>query len=102
MKLNTPDFQLKLLSGDKVDRGEARGGMTRVLHIRAARKQIKVRYDVTSVKREGNEAQVLVEQMDKRVQIRKDGKQHTVKRTSSTATRGCRLRRAGSAGSRKR
>jgi len=78
MKLNTPDFQLRLLTGDKVDRERLEEGMTTYFTSGQLVKQISVRYDVTSVKREGNEAQVMVEQMDKRVQIRKDGKPHTV------------------------
>jgi hypothetical protein len=62
MEFNTPEHSVRLQNGTTLTRAELEEGMTRFF---------------TSGQR-GNDVIVLVEQKDKRIQIRKDGKPHEV------------------------
>jgi len=59
-------------------RAELEDGMTRFFTSGQLVKQIRFSYTVKEVTPQGSDVIVLVEQKDKRIQIRKDGKPHEV------------------------
>lgn len=78
MELNTPDYYVKLLNGNSLNRTQLERGMTNFFASGQLVRQISFTYEVQEVTVTGNEAVVLVEQKDKRIQIRKDGQPHRV------------------------
>jgi hypothetical protein len=78
MEFNAPDHSIHLLNGKSISREELEQGMTRFFTSGQLVKQIRFSYTVKEITLRGDEALVLVEQKDKRIQIRKDGNPHEV------------------------
>ena len=78
MEFNTPDYSVKLLNGNKLSRQQLEQGMTRYFTSGQLVRQISFSYKILEITPSGDEVIVLVEQRDKRIQIRRDGKPHQV------------------------
>ena len=78
MKFNTPEHSVRLKNGTTLTRAELEEGMTRFFTSGQLVKQVRFSFTVKGVTPQGNGVIVLVEQKDKRIQIRKDGKPHEV------------------------
>lgn len=78
MEFNTTDYSVKLLNGNKLSRQQLEQGMTRYFTSGQLVRQISFSYKILEITPNGDEVIVLVEQRDKRIQIRRDGKPHHV------------------------
>jgi len=78
MALDTPDFSVKLQNGNTVTRQDLEEGMNNFYTSGQLVRQISLTYTIMALAAQDSQAVVLVEQKDKRVQIRKDGKPHDV------------------------
>jgi hypothetical protein len=78
MRLNTPDYTVILDNGKTMSRQQLEDRLKGYFSSGQLVRQISYTYEVKEIKVNGNEAVVLVEQKDKRIQIRRDGKPHEV------------------------
>jgi len=78
MEFNTSEHSVRLKNGTTLTRAELEEGMTRFFTSGQLVKQVHFSYTVKEVTPQGSDVIVLVEQEDKRIQIRKDGKPHEV------------------------
>jgi hypothetical protein len=78
MEFNTTDYWVKLLNGNKLSRQQLEQGMTRYFTSGQLVRQISFTYKILEITPRGDEVIVLVEQRDKRIQIRRDGKPHQI------------------------
>jgi hypothetical protein len=78
MEFNTTDYSVKLLNGNKLSRQQLEQGITRYFASGQLIRQISFSYKILEIAPSGDEIIVLVEQRDKRIQIRRDGKPHKV------------------------
>jgi len=78
MEFNTPDYSVKLLDGSTVSRKQLEQGMTRYFTSGQLVRQLSFSYSLMRITSTGEEVIVLVEQKDKRIQKRRDGKPHKV------------------------
>jgi len=78
MEFNAPDHSVKLLDGSSISREQLERGMSNFFTSGQLVRQISFSYKVIEVRMQGEEAIVLVEQKDKRIQIRRDGQPHEV------------------------
>lgn len=78
MEFNTTDYSVKLLNGNKLTRQQLEQGMTRYFASGQLVRQINFSYKILGITPSSDEVIVLVEQRDKRIQIRRDGKPHQV------------------------
>jgi hypothetical protein len=77
MEFNAPEHSVKLLNGKSFSRDDLEKRLTYFFTSGILVRQISFTYTVTEVTTKENEAVVLVEQKDKRVQVR-DGKEHEI------------------------
>jgi len=78
MEFNTSEHSVRLKNGTTLTRAELEEGMTHFFTSGQLVKQVSFSYTVKEVTPQGSDVIVLVEQKDKRIQIRKDGKPHEV------------------------
>lgn len=78
MEFNTPDYSVKLLNGSTLSRKQLEQGMSRYFTSGQLVRQISFSYKILETAINGEEVIVLVEQRDKRIQMRRDGKPHKV------------------------
>jgi ketosteroid isomerase-like protein len=78
MEFNTADYYVKLLNGTTVSRQQLEQGMSRYFTTGQLVRQISFTYKIMELTVRGEDVMVLVEQRDKRIQIRRDGKPHEV------------------------
>jgi hypothetical protein len=78
MEFNTMDYSVKLLNGNKLSRQQLEQGITRYFTSGQLVRQISFSFHILEITPNGNEVVVLVEQRDKRIQVRRDGEPHKV------------------------
>jgi ketosteroid isomerase-like protein len=78
MEFNTVNYSVKLLNGNELSRQQIEEGMTRYFASGQLVRQISFTFKILEITPKGDEVIVLVEQRDKRIQIRRDGKPHEV------------------------
>jgi peptidase M1-like protein len=78
MEFNTVDYSVKLLNGNTVSRQQLEQGMSRYFTSGQLVRQISFGYRILETTVNGEEVIVLVEQRDRRIQMRRDGKPHKV------------------------
>ncbi|MGH9875148.1 MAG: hypothetical protein ACRD9S_22055 [Pyrinomonadaceae bacterium] len=78
MEFNTPDYSVKLLNGNTLSRKQLEQAMTRYFTSGQLVRQISFGYRVLGITVNGEDVIVLVEQKDKRIQMRRDGNPHKV------------------------
>jgi len=78
MEFNTTDYSVKLLNGNKLSRQQLEQGITRYFASGQLVRQISFSYKILEITPSIDGVVVLVEQRDKRIQIRRDGKPHEV------------------------
>jgi len=78
MEFNTPDYSVRLLNGKTLSRKQLAQGMSRYFTSGQLVRQISFSYKILETTVNGNDVNVLVEQRDKRMQMRRDGKPHKV------------------------
>ncbi len=71
MEFNTPDYSVKLLNGSTLSRKQLEQGMSRYLTSGQLVRQISFSYRILETTLNGEEVVVLVEQRDKRIQMRR-------------------------------
>jgi hypothetical protein len=78
MEFNAPEYSVHLRNGTTLTREQLETGMSDFFTSGKLVRQIRFGYKLKEVAARGDTAVVLVEQKDKRVQIRRDGKPHEV------------------------
>lgn len=78
MRFNTDDYSVKLRDGKAISSQQLAQGVTRYFASEQFVRQIAFTYTIMEITRSEDEVIVLVEQKDKRIQIRRDGKPHEV------------------------
>lgn len=78
MEFNTSDYSVKLLNGSTVSRTQLEQGMSRYFTSGQLVRQISFGYRILETTITGEGVTVLVEQRDKRIQVRRDGKPHRI------------------------
>ncbi len=78
MEFNAPDYSVRLKNGTTLTREQLETGMSDFFTSGKLVRQIRFGYKLKEATARGDTAMVLVEQKDKRVQIRRDGKPHEV------------------------
>jgi hypothetical protein len=76
LELNTPDYKVMLRDGKTMNNAQLEEQLK--LFFRVVVRNIRFDHEIKEIKVNGNEAVVLVEQKDKRVQNFPDGKTHEV------------------------